>query len=192
MPNCKAAGRPGNHLDRARGRPPVPQFAGEHRGLPRDGRINRHPPRHPAEPQRRHPRRRTRGHHHSGRDRVESRRRSHRHPQRHATDPRDPCRPCCKRRRICRCLSTTSPRKSSDLFARLLDQEIVADDETSFAHFPTGGWTAIGPAIAASANIGDFIKPALVMAWSATSSPTRSAAPRLARHGHYRHRGVRS
>lgn len=52
--------------------------------------------------------------------------------------------------------------ESSDLFAVLLDKAIIADDDTSFAHFRAGGWTAIRPAIAASADIGDFIKPALV------------------------------
>ena len=52
--------------------------------------------------------------------------------------------------------------ESSDLFALLLDQAMVADDDTSFAHFGAGGWAAVRPAITASANIGDFIKPALV------------------------------
>lgn len=50
----------------------------------------------------------------------------------------------------------------SDLFARLLDHGLVADDAASFTHFHTAGWTAISPAIVASQHILEFLAPSLV------------------------------
>jgi hypothetical protein len=52
--------------------------------------------------------------------------------------------------------------EASDLFALLLEHDLVADDATSFTHFHGAGWAAIGPAIIASSNIGTFLKPELV------------------------------
>jgi hypothetical protein len=54
-----------------------------------------------------------------------------------------------------------SPEKSN-LLALLLKNNRVADNEASFMHFRNGGWDAIGPAIKASKNIGEFISPMLV------------------------------
>ncbi|MEU3308414.1 hypothetical protein [Nocardiopsis sp. NPDC006832] len=54
-----------------------------------------------------------------------------------------------------------SPEKNN-LFALLLQNNRIADDEASFMHFRNGGWDAIGPAIKASKKIGDFISPMLV------------------------------
>lgn len=50
----------------------------------------------------------------------------------------------------------------SALFAHLLEGNLVADDETTFAHFQAAGWDAIGPAIAVSHHIDAFLKPDLV------------------------------
>lgn len=51
---------------------------------------------------------------------------------------------------------------ASDLFALLLEHDLVADDEASFAHFHAAGWPAIGPAIAVSAGVSNFLSPGLV------------------------------
>lgn len=52
--------------------------------------------------------------------------------------------------------------EEDDLFARLLNAGLVADDKASFLHFRAGGWSAIGPALAASPGIATFIDPAIV------------------------------
>lgn len=48
------------------------------------------------------------------------------------------------------------------LLARLIQRGIVPDDAASFQHFHDAGWSAIGPAIAASRNVGTFLEPDLV------------------------------
>lgn len=50
----------------------------------------------------------------------------------------------------------------SGLFALLLENNLIADDVESFNHFHEAGWPAIGPAIAVSDCITDFVTPALV------------------------------
>lgn len=50
----------------------------------------------------------------------------------------------------------------SELFALLLEHDLVDDEVTSFTHFRTAGWDAIGPAIAASQGVTDFLTPDLV------------------------------
>ena len=62
----------------------------------------------------------------------------------------------------------------SDLFARMLTAELVADDEVSFERFRGAGWDAIGPAIKASDAITSFL-PAIrscCWGWSMRCSPT--------------------
>lgn len=50
----------------------------------------------------------------------------------------------------------------SDLLARLIENGLVADEAASFTHFQDVGWSAIGPAIAASNNVTSFLTPDLV------------------------------
>lgn len=54
-----------------------------------------------------------------------------------------------------------SPEKSN-LFALLLEHELVPDDAATFTHLREAGWTAVGPAIVASNRIKEFLAPALV------------------------------
>lgn len=50
----------------------------------------------------------------------------------------------------------------NDLFALMLKEGMVEDEEASFAHFQSAGWDAIGPAVKESANIGAFVNSDLV------------------------------
>ncbi|ASR37639.1 hypothetical protein BAY61_24500 [Prauserella marina] len=50
----------------------------------------------------------------------------------------------------------------SNLFAHLLEHQIVPDDAATFAQLHKGGWTAMRPAIAASDGIQTFLTPNLV------------------------------
>lgn len=49
-----------------------------------------------------------------------------------------------------------------DLFKRLLEAELVADEAVSFEHFKSAGWSAIGPAIGVSNGIAHFLTPDLI------------------------------
>lgn len=50
----------------------------------------------------------------------------------------------------------------SDLFARLLTENMVEDSDESFTRFRAAGWLSIGPAIRASDHIATFVTPELV------------------------------
>lgn len=50
----------------------------------------------------------------------------------------------------------------NDVLARLIESGLVADDAESFAHFHSAGWAAIGPAIAASNDVVNFLEPDLI------------------------------
>jgi hypothetical protein len=52
--------------------------------------------------------------------------------------------------------------EESNLFALLLEHELVPDDAATFTHAHRAGWTAVGPAIVASNGIKEFLTPALV------------------------------
>ncbi|WP_280336375.1 hypothetical protein [Nocardia wallacei] len=52
--------------------------------------------------------------------------------------------------------------EESNLFALLLEDDLVPDDEATFTHLRHGGWSALGPAIAASNRILEFLTPNLV------------------------------
>ncbi|WP_156959383.1 hypothetical protein [Nocardia sp. BMG51109] len=52
--------------------------------------------------------------------------------------------------------------EESDLFALLLEDDLVYDNADTFAHLRHGGWTAVGPAIAASNAIKEFLTPSLI------------------------------
>ncbi|QXF84301.1 hypothetical protein HBA53_24665 (plasmid) [Rhodococcus pyridinivorans] len=54
-----------------------------------------------------------------------------------------------------------TPEKSN-LFALLLEDDLVPDDAATFTHLRQGGWAALGPAIAASNEIQEFLTPDLV------------------------------
>ncbi|WP_155992893.1 YobI family P-loop NTPase [Nocardioides sp. URHA0020] len=51
----------------------------------------------------------------------------------------------------------------SDLFARMLTANLVADSPASFEHFHSAGWDAIKPAIKVSTGIETFLSPDLVL-----------------------------
>lgn len=52
--------------------------------------------------------------------------------------------------------------EEGNLFALLLEHELVPDDPATFAHLHGAGWAAVGPAIGASNRIKEFLTPALV------------------------------
>lgn len=52
--------------------------------------------------------------------------------------------------------------ESSNLFALLLKQRLVTDDQATFSRLRAGGWAALGPAIVASENVESFMNPALL------------------------------
>ncbi|SMC65608.1 YobI family P-loop NTPase [Kibdelosporangium aridum] len=52
--------------------------------------------------------------------------------------------------------------EESNLFALLIEHELVPDDAATFAHIHKAGWTAVRPAIVASNGIKDFLTPDLV------------------------------
>ncbi|MDN5890059.1 MAG: hypothetical protein L0H57_10180 [Yaniella sp.] len=57
--------------------------------------------------------------------------------------------------------------EASELFVQLLQNELIADDAESFSHFREAGWSAIGPAVAASQNITKFLTPDLIQGFVA-------------------------
>lgn len=67
--------------------------------------------------------------------------------------------------------------ESTDLFARLLTEDMVEDTAESFEHFRAAGWQSIGPAIRASDRIATFVTPELVegMVGDILKDPTASA-----------------
>lgn len=52
--------------------------------------------------------------------------------------------------------------EEGNLFALLLEHELVPDDAATFAHLHRAGWTAVGPAIVASNDVKEFLTPDLV------------------------------
>ncbi|WP_216695928.1 YobI family P-loop NTPase [Dietzia psychralcaliphila] len=52
--------------------------------------------------------------------------------------------------------------EAGELFATLIESRLIADDAASFRHFHEVGWTAMGPAIAASSGISEFLTADLV------------------------------
>lgn len=52
--------------------------------------------------------------------------------------------------------------ESSDLFARLLEADLVSDVAETFAHLRAGGWAALGPAIAVSDGVETFLSGAIL------------------------------
>ena len=50
----------------------------------------------------------------------------------------------------------------NDLFALMLKEGMVEDEEASFEYFHSAGWDAIGPAVEESAGIASFLNPDLV------------------------------
>lgn len=52
--------------------------------------------------------------------------------------------------------------EGSNLFALLLQHELVPDDTTTFAHLRTAGWTATRPAILVSKRVENFLTPGLL------------------------------
>lgn len=52
--------------------------------------------------------------------------------------------------------------EANQLFALLLEKGLISDNEASFSHFREGGWAAIGPAIEASDEITEHLKPATI------------------------------
>lgn len=59
-------------------------------------------------------------------------------------------------------VATQITPEESNLFALLLEHELVPDDAATFTHLHRAGWTAVGPAIVASNGIKEFLTPDLV------------------------------
>lgn len=57
-------------------------------------------------------------------------------------------------------VATDITAENSDLFARLLGAQLLADDADTFNHLATGGWKAIKTGIEASENVATFLAPA--------------------------------
>ncbi|OBF58326.1 hypothetical protein A5787_23520 [Mycobacterium sp. 852002-50816_SCH5313054-b] len=72
--------------------------------------------------------------------------------------------------------------EDSDLFALLIEHELVADDATTFAHLRAAGWASVEPAIVASRNIESFITPDLVDGMIASLLTTAETGSRLGQH----------
>lgn len=58
--------------------------------------------------------------------------------------------------------ATDIDAESSDLFARLLEADLICDDAETFAHLRAGGWAALGPAIAVSNGVETFLSGAIL------------------------------
>lgn len=58
--------------------------------------------------------------------------------------------------------ATDIDAESSDLFARLLEADLISDDAETFAHLRAGGWAALGPAIAVSNGVETFLSGAIL------------------------------
>lgn len=52
--------------------------------------------------------------------------------------------------------------EASELFGQLIEHGVIADESESFTHFQRAGWPALGPAIAVSKKINEFLTPELV------------------------------
>lgn len=52
--------------------------------------------------------------------------------------------------------------EEDNLFALLIEHDLVSDDAATFAHLRGGGWAAVEPAIVASNNVDEFLTPELV------------------------------
>lgn len=52
--------------------------------------------------------------------------------------------------------------ESNDLFARMLEAELVSDEQETFTHLRSGGWAALGPAINVSDGVASFLSAALI------------------------------
>lgn len=70
---------------------------------------------------------------------------------------------------------------AKDLFALLIERDLVNDDAATFDRIRLGGWAALGPAIAVSDSIATFITPALVEGMVGELLTNRSA---MAKVGH--------
>ncbi|WP_336707362.1 YobI family P-loop NTPase [Oerskovia sp. USHLN155] len=66
-----------------------------------------------------------------------------------------------------------------DLFALLIERELIDDNAPTFDRIRIGGWAALGPAIAASGSIAKFITPALVEGMVGALLTDRSATAKV-------------
>jgi len=85
------------------------------------------------------------------------------------------------------CLCPTTPlpatdidAESSDLFARLLEADLVSDVAETFTHLRAGGWTALGPAIAASNGVETFLSGAILDGMVANALDDDSTSAKVA------------
>ena len=85
------------------------------------------------------------------------------------------------------CLCPTTPlpatdidAESSDLFARLLEADLVSDVAETFTHLRAGGWTALGPAIAASNGVETFLTGAILDGMVANALDDDSTSAKVA------------
>jgi hypothetical protein len=67
----------------------------------------------------------------------------------------------------------------NDLFARMLNAQLVSDDEETFSHLRAGGWAALGPAIAASQGVKSFLSAALLEGMVADALSDENAAEKV-------------
>jgi len=71
--------------------------------------------------------------------------------------------------------------EESNLFALLLEHELVPDDVATFAHLRGAGWVAIEPAILASHDVEEFLTPALVDGMVTDLFESRAASSKVGR-----------
>lgn len=69
----------------------------------------------------------------------------------------------------------------NDLFARLIEIELVEDTQQTFDRLRVWGWAALGPAITVSANITSFLNPDLLEGVVGTALTDPETAPKVAK-----------
>lgn len=76
--------------------------------------------------------------------------------------------------------ATDIDAESSDLFARLLEADLVSDVAETFTHLRAGGWAALGPAIAASDTVETFLSGAILDGMVANALDDDSTSAKVA------------
>lgn len=59
-------------------------------------------------------------------------------------------------------VATALTPRPDNLLARMLERDLLPDDESTLVHFATAGWDAVGDAFGVSKHVGEFLSPQLV------------------------------
>ncbi|ORA26697.1 YobI family P-loop NTPase [Mycobacteroides abscessus] len=76
--------------------------------------------------------------------------------------------------------ATDIDAESSDLFARLLEADLISDDAETFTHLRAGGWAALGPAIVVSRGVETFLSGAILDGMVANALDDDSTSAKVA------------